>query len=154
MSSSPSPRPPGPTQKQLELSRAVKVGGGGAGGGGGAKVDGMTLEQQRRRLGNDVSLQISMRKYAIAANTHCTVDMGAATFKQLVVANANSVVPSDWNADTPVVVALMSGSGKIGEAFGKTKITGGNRYENYSASKMEVVYFPAQNRARLWWIMG
>jgi hypothetical protein len=118
----------------------------------GGNVDGQTLEGQRRRLGDLVHSQISMEKYAIAASTHVNCTMGVKTFQQLVEPLAVSVVPVDWDEDSPFVVALMTGE-CIGEAFGKTKVRGGNRYSSITASKAEVVFFLSAQKARIWWIM-
>jgi hypothetical protein len=131
------------------IRKEKKAAGGGQQGG---NVDGETLEGQKRRLGNLVSGQISMEKYAIAASTHVSCAMGVETFQQLVEPLAVSVVPVDWDEDSPVVVALMTGE-CIGEAFGKTKVRGGNRYSSFTASKAEVVFFPKARKARIWWIM-
>ncbi len=85
---------------------------------------------------------------------HTTVDINEDTFRTLVVPNASRVTPADFTAATPVVVARLTGSDAAGEVFGKTKIKGGSRMGTWAADAVEVVWYPAEKRADLWWTMG
>lgn len=74
-------------------------------------------------------------------------------FEKLVVPNSASVIPPVFSKETAVVVASIVGSQAAGEVFGKSKIKGGNRYEQCEARKVEFVYFPKKMKARVWWVM-
>ena len=117
------------------------------------KIEGLTLEQHRRKMGDAVKSRLSMEKYCMRADCHATVDMPMEVFKQLVVPHASKLTPDTFTATTPVVVALIKGREAAGEVFGKSKIRGGNKYEQRDMEKCDVVYFPASGKARIWWIM-
>jgi hypothetical protein len=117
-----------------------------------------TAEQLRRAIGDVVKSKIEFTKYTIAARTQCTVDMDARTFELLIKPNASRITP-DPNASgadlssAPVVVARLTG-GSIGEAFGRTKVTGGSRLGTFTANKCEVIWYPARGTADIWWTMS
>jgi hypothetical protein len=112
-----------------------------------------THEQQRRRLGDAVKGHITFVKWGIQAHTHAEVELDAATFRANLVPHASRVTPADWTEASPVVVARIEGRAALGEAFGKSKIVGGNRYQTWSAEKCDVVFRPADKAAALWWTM-
>lgn len=120
-----------------------------------------TAEQLRRAIGDVVKSKIEFTKYTIAARTQCTVNMDARTFELLIKPNASRITP-DPNANgggavdlssAPVVVARLTGS-SIGEAFGRTKVTGGSRLGTFTANKCEVIWYPSRGIADLWWTMS
>jgi hypothetical protein len=113
----------------------------------------MTQEQYRRKMGDAVKSRLSMEKYCMKADCHAVVKVPIHIFKNLVVPNSVSVTPEVFNEETPVVVASIEGALAAGEVFGKSKIKGGNRYETCEVEKVEFVYFPSTEEARLWWIM-
>jgi len=113
----------------------------------------LTLEQHRRRIGDAVKGCLSMEKYCMKADCHCTVKISIDIFRRLIIPHAAEVTPVEFTSTTPVVVALVKGSKAAGEIFGKTKIKGGNRYEQCEAEKMELVFFPSREKMRVWWIM-
>jgi len=117
------------------------------------KVGGLTLEQHRRKMGDAVKSRLSMEKYCMKADCHATVDIPIEVFKQLVVPHASTLTPETFTISTPVVVALIKGREAAGEVFGKSKIRGGNKYEQCEMEKCDIVFFPAAGKARLWWIM-
>lgn len=78
-------------------------------------------------MGDVVKKNITAEKWAIEARTHCTVQCEPEVFERLVVKNALSVVPADYDDSTPVVVATVTGSDSMGEIFGASKIKGGTR---------------------------
>lgn len=80
--------------------------------------------------------------------------MSLELFRTLIVPQAESILPADFDESSPVVVAHIDGSHELGEVFGKTKIKGGNRYSTYTADKMDVVFIPGKKSARLWWTMS
>jgi hypothetical protein len=112
-----------------------------------------TLEAQRRRLGDAVKGHINFTKWCIDARTHAVVDIDANTFRANIVPHASSVTPAAWDATSPVVVARIEGSTALGEAFGKTKITGGSRMGTWTADVCDVIYRPQSSKADLWWTM-
>ena len=66
----------------------------------GSKIKGKTIEQHRRAMGDAVKAQISVEKWCIKAKNHCVIeDVDASVFEQLVVVNAENVVPSWKNID-------------------------------------------------------
>jgi len=117
------------------------------------KVGGLTVEQHRRKLGDAVKQRLSMEKYCMKADCHSTVKLPLEMFREIVVPHACDVTPSHFDASTPVVVASVRGRQAAGEIFGKSKIRGGNRYEQCEMEKAEIVYFPTKQKARIWWIM-
>jgi hypothetical protein len=112
-----------------------------------------TLEAERRRLGDAVKGHISFTKWCIDARTHAVVDIDANTFRANIVPHASSVTPAAWDATSPVVVARIEGSTALGEAFGKTKITGGSRMGTWTADVCDVIFRPQTSKADLWWTM-
>lgn len=118
------------------------------------KIEGKTFEQHRRALGDKVKQQISFEKWAIAAETHVETAMSPAVFRMLVVPSADSIVPAEWTVQTPVVVAHLRGSTQIAEICGASKIKAGSRVETYTADRMDIIFFPGESKARLWWTMS
>lgn len=115
------------------------------------KVDGKTLEQHRRTMGDAVSSCISVQKWCVAARTHCVVECHPDVFRGLVMPNSISVVPADFSKDTPVVVALATkGASTI---FGSTKLTGGTRMGSWTANQMQLIYTPSTQKMSCWWTM-
>ena len=105
-------------------------------------------------MGDEVKARLSMEKYCMKADCHSVVsDIPLDVFQKLVVPNSASVVPKDFTLNLPVVVASIVGSTAAGEIFGKSKIKGGNRYEQCQMQKAEFVYFPINQTARVWWVM-
>ena len=88
------------------------------------------------------------------ADCHATLtEVPMNVFERIVVPNSVSVVPAVFSKETPVVVASIVGPTATGEVFGKSKIKGGNRYQQCQVEKVEFVYFPSKEKARVWWIM-
>ena len=115
-------------------------------------IDGKSLEQHRRTLGDAVKAHISVEKWCIAARTHCSTHCELEVFQSLVVPNADSVTPEEFSEETPVVVAALSRG--AADVFGSTKLTGGTRMGSWSADKMELVFFPPTGELRCWWTMS
>lgn len=75
-------------------------------------------------------------------------------FNALFVANSSlsqpaKVAPSTYDESTPVVVVEME-SLAAGEVLGVSKIKGGNRYATTYLRSMSVVFYPAEQKCRLW----
>lgn len=120
-----------------------------------AKPGGKTIEQHRRTWGDAVKANIHVEKWCINAKTHCVIeDVEHSAFEELVLPNASSVVPANFNNKTPVVVASVTSTAAMGEIFGKSKISGGTRMGSWHANKGEIVYFPPTRTMRVWWIMS
>ena len=117
------------------------------------KIAGMTIEQHRRALGNQVKSKIKVEKWCIAPQCHCVMQCEIEVFRKLIVPNAQSVMPSTFDATTAVVVASIEGSEAAGAVFGYTKICGGTRLGSWSANKMELIFFPRSKEMRVWWTM-
>ena len=117
------------------------------------KIEGLTLEQHRRALGDLVHGKIRCEKYTISAITFVTAKMSLHVFRELVLPHATKIVPENFDAETAVVVALLSGSEACGNVFGKSKIKGGNRMQQWSANRADVIFFPAEGNVRIHWTM-
>ena len=117
------------------------------------KIEGQTVEQWRRAMGDEVKRSINVEKWCVEARTHCTVEVGEAVFRALVLPHAARVVPPAFDAATPVVVAHLVGSAAIGEVFGHSKIKGSTRLGGWSADEADLIFFPAEKRMRVWWTM-
>lgn len=118
------------------------------------KIGGKTVEQHRRALGDLVKKKITVEKWTVAAHTCMEATTSAEVFSALVVPNAASVVPADFSASTPVVVASVLTSKAIGEIFGHTKIKGGTRLGSWTANKADIVFYPPTGQLRVWWTMS
>lgn len=117
------------------------------------KVDGKTLEQHRRALGDECKANIHVEKWCIAARCHCVTTCHPDVWRALVVPNADSVTPAGEFSEvsTPVIVASVSRNASL--IFGATKLTGGTRMGSWHADKMELVYLPPTRELRIWWTM-
>lgn len=113
-------------------------------------ADGRTLEQARRALGDRTKARTNFEKWAVAAETHVTVDMTDELFRLLIAPNA-TVTPPKHGPDTPVVVAEISGFEDGAAIFGASKIRAGSRMGTFSFNRGIVCYFPARGKASVWW---
>ena len=148
----------------------------------GARVDGLTVEQHRRALGDKVKAQISVLggrdNYGIAARCHALLPCSMAVFRALVLPNATKVVPAEFGPETEVVLAQLTSTQQVSRdflvprrpcrgwnsrylilpqiaaIFGSTKIKGGTRYGSWSATSMDIVFLPGEGVARAWWVMA
>jgi len=124
----------------------------------GARVDGLTVEQHRRALGDKVKAQITVLggrdNYGIAARCHALLPCSMAVFRALVLPNATKVVPAEFGPETEVVLAQLTSTQQIAAIFGSTKIKGGTRYGSWSATSMDIVFLPGEGVARAWWVMA
>ena len=64
-------------------------------------------------------------------------------------AEHGDMTPEEFDEDTAVVVCRLDGEGSA-NVFGKTKCKGGSMYGTFTIRKMDVVYFPAERKARIW----
>ncbi|XP_063676054.1 uncharacterized protein LOC134812514 [Bolinopsis microptera] len=115
------------------------------------KIDGNTVEQWRRQLGNSCKANISFEKWTIAARTHFTTDFTLGAFRALIVPNASKVHPADFDSSTPVVTAS---SRKPGVIFGSSKCKGGSRFGSFSAEEAEFIFVASTKQLSVWWTMG
>lgn len=118
------------------------------------RIDGKTVQQHRRALGDLVKNQINVEKWTLEATTCMETKTSLEVVKALVVPNATSVVPADFSAETPVVVASVESSKAIGEIFGHSKIKGGTRLGSWIADKADIVFYPPAGQMRVWWTMS
>jgi hypothetical protein len=117
------------------------------------KIEGKTLEQHRRALGNEVKSKIQVEKWCVEAKTSIQTKTSLAVFERLVVPNADSVVPALFDKTTPVVVCHVKNTQAMGEIFGHSKIKGGTRMGSWSANKADFIFFPQSGELRVWWTM-
>lgn len=117
------------------------------------KIDGKTVEQHRRALGDLVKRNISVEKWCIGARTSIETNTSLAVFEALVVPNATSVTPSNFGPSTPVVVVAVQSREDLGEIFGHSKIKGGTRMGSWTADKADIIFFPPTGEMRVWWTM-
>ena len=125
----------------------------------GGKIDGATLEQHRRYMGDQVKSKLRVLggkgNYGIAASCHVSMSCSVALFRTLVTPNATKVTPAEFDGSTPVVLAQIDSTEQIGKIFGVSKIRDGTRLGSWSASKMDLVFLPkeASGQLRAWWTM-
>ena len=117
------------------------------------KIEGQTVEQHRRALGDKVKSNIQVEKWAIEARTSMQTKTALEVFEKLIVPHASQVTPATFNKTTPVVVAQLKDSKSIGEVFGHSKIKGGTRMGSWTADKADIIYFPPTGELRAWWTM-
>ena len=125
----------------------------------GGKIDGATVEQHRRYMGDQVKSKLRVLggkgNYGIAASCHVSMSCSVALFRALVVPNAAQVTPADFDSSSPVVLAQIDSTEQIGKIFGVSKIRNGTPLGSWSASKMDLVFLPkeASGQLRAWWTM-
>ena len=125
----------------------------------GDKIDGVTVEQHRRSMGDQVKSKLRVLggkgNYGIAANCHVSMSCSVALFRTLVAPNATRIIPAEFDSSTPVVLAQVDSTQQIGKIFGVSKIRDGTRLGSWSASKMDLVFLPkeASGQLRAWWTM-
>ena len=121
------------------------------------KIDGQTVEQHRRSMGDRVKSKIHVlggkHDWGIAARCHTVLPCSVAVFRALVVPSASKVTPAGFDSKTEVVLAEVNSTQQIAEIFGSTKIRGGTRYGSWSARKMDLVFKPQEGQLRAWWVM-
>ena len=59
-----------------------------------------------------------------------------------------------FDEHTPVIMASTYNSGQAGAIFGSSKISGGSRYGQWSATKVDYIYIAEKKQLRVWWTMG
>lgn len=117
-------------------------------------VDGFTVEQWRRQLGNGAKKTISFQKWGIHAQTHFTNPFTSEAFRALIVPHADEYYPKDFTANTPVIMASTFSNSKAGDIMGSSKLSGGSRYGSWSATKVDYIYVAAKKELRVWFTMG
>merc|ERR1712080_357190 len=113
------------------------------------KIEGKTIEQHRRFLGDQVKSAIHVEKWAIEARTHVVAECGYEVFKALVAPNCTKVFPEEYNASTEIVLGVVESTQEAAAIFGATKIKGGTRLGSWSANKMELVFRPKERELRV-----
>jgi len=117
------------------------------------KIDGFTVEQWRRQLGNKAKATISFQKWTIKAQTHFTNPFTSEAFRALIVPHADEVHPANFNEKTPVIMASTNTYGKAGDIMGSSKLTGGSRYGTFHADKVDYIYVASKKELRVWFTM-
>ena len=83
----------------------------------GGRVDGLTVEQHRRALGDKVKAQIRVlggsNNYGIAARCHAVLPCSLAVFRALVLPNATKVTPAEFGPETEVVLAQVAATHQV-----------------------------------------
>ena len=87
----------------------------------GVKIDGLTVEQHRRAMGDQVKSKLRVLggsgNYGIAASCHVSMSCSLAVFRSLVVPNATKVSPAQFDSSTPVVLAQVDSTQQVVFAF-------------------------------------
>ena len=117
------------------------------------RIGGETVTQIKRRYGDLLKPNMRIEKWAVPASTLVETTMEMEVFHELIVANASTITPPEFDASTPVVVAELVYGGAV-EAFGKSKISASNRCSSSSLSSMDCIYFPATKSLRIRWNMS
>ena len=83
----------------------------------GVKIEGLTVEQHRRALGDQVKSKLRVLggsgNYGIAASCHVNMSCSLAVFRSLVVPNASKVTPAQFDSNTPVVLAQVDSTQQV-----------------------------------------
>ena len=83
----------------------------------GGKIDGLTVEQHRRAMGDQVKSKLRVLggtgNYGIAASCHVSMSCSLAVFRSLVVPNATKVTPAQFDSSTPVVLAQVDSTQQV-----------------------------------------
>jgi hypothetical protein len=80
------------------------------------KVDGLTVEQHRRSMGDLLKAKIEVlggQQWGIGARCHVTTTCSLAVFRALVVPNATKVSPEQFDQQTDVVLAQVSSTEQV-----------------------------------------
>ena len=81
------------------------------------KIDGLTVEQHRRAMGDQVKSKLRVLggtgNYGIAASCHVSMSCSLAVFRSLVVPNATKVTPAQFDSSTPVVLAQVDSTQQV-----------------------------------------
>lgn len=117
------------------------------------RIEGKTIEQHRRVLGDAVKANIVVEKWCIGARTHAVVDCSLEVYKTLVVPHCDEVVPKQFDEDTPVVIGMLRSSAQAQEIFGVSKIRNGTRMGMWYGDKFDLVFLPSRRELRIWWTM-
>jgi len=124
----------------------------------GGKIDGLTLTQHKRMLGDQVKskLEIAGGKYDwhIKARCHLTTSLSREAFKAVVVPHVDSVTPAKFDDNTEVVLAEVKGMNQASAIFGSTKLRAGTRLGSWEVDKMDLVFRPKKEELRIWWTMN
>lgn len=117
------------------------------------RIEGKTIEQHRRLLGDCVKSNIEVEKWCIGARTAMSTTIPYGVFDLLIAKNAKTVTPSNYDPTSSVIVAYFDSNSSLCEVFGSSKITGGTRMGSWSADKADVIYIPSTREVRVWWTM-
>ena len=83
----------------------------------GGKIDGLTVEQHRRAMGDQVKSKLRVLggsgNYGIAASCHVSMSCSIEVFRSLVVPNATKVTPAQFDSSTPVVLAQVDSTQQV-----------------------------------------
>ena len=83
----------------------------------GGKIDGLTVEQHRRVMGDQVKSKLRVLggsgNYGIAASCHVSMSCSIEVFRSLVVPNASKVTPAQFDSSTPVVLVQVDSTQQV-----------------------------------------
>eukprot|EP00092_Neocalanus_flemingeri_P095850 GFUD01121963.1.p1 GENE.GFUD01121963.1~~GFUD01121963.1.p1 ORF type:complete len:231 (-),score=88.30 GFUD01121963.1:149-790(-) len=146
------------------------------------KIDGLSLTQHRRMLGDQVRDQIEIAggqgNWHIKAKCHVHTQMSMEAFQAVVAPGAACLTPSQFDRNTEVVLLLLQ---KVVAIFltkvvlaevrnmdqaatilgSANKLRKGTRFvhkdgssSSWEVSTMDIVFMPKKKELRIWWTMG
>eukprot|EP00092_Neocalanus_flemingeri_P108632 GFUD01139514.1.p1 GENE.GFUD01139514.1~~GFUD01139514.1.p1 ORF type:complete len:209 (+),score=76.86 GFUD01139514.1:52-627(+) len=130
------------------------------------KIDGLSLTQHRRMLGDQVRDQIEIAggqgNWHIKAKCHVHTQMSMEAFQAVVAPAAACLTPSQFDRNTEVVLAEVRNIDQAATILGSAnKLRKGTRFvhkdgssSSWEVSTMDIVFMPKKKELRIWWTMG
>eukprot|EP00092_Neocalanus_flemingeri_P040444 GFUD01044045.1.p1 GENE.GFUD01044045.1~~GFUD01044045.1.p1 ORF type:complete len:226 (+),score=93.06 GFUD01044045.1:52-678(+) len=130
------------------------------------KIDGLSLTQHRRMLGDQVRDQIEIAggqgNWHIKAKCHVHTQMSMEAFQAVVAPAAACLTPSQFDRNTEVVLAEVRNMDQAATILGSAnKLRKGTRFvhkdgssSSWEVSTMDIVFMPKKKELRIWWTMG
>eukprot|EP00483_Globobulimina_turgida_P013372 UN13396 len=110
-------------------------------------IPGHCQYETKKAIGDALKRYISLEKWTIPAKCF-EVEMDCIAFKHLFGEHGD-ITPKQFDESTDCVVCRLDDDGSA-NVFGKTKCKGGSMYGTFTIEKMDVVFFPSQQSARIW----
>ncbi|KAK3660808.1 hypothetical protein LTR56_000566 [Elasticomyces elasticus] len=112
-----------------------------------------TCSMNKKEIGDEVKSCLAIEKYSISSS-RINLTMDTTFFRSFFVSNPAltkpiDVQPASFDDETAVVVAEI-GNAAAGELLGVSKVKGGNRMMTTHLRSMCVVFYPKDQKCRLW----
>ena len=108
--------------------------------------------QTKKQLTDRVKSAMTLNKWTIEA-TCIRVKMDCTAFKWMF-GEHGTIIPNNYDENTPVVVCRLNSQAQCGDVFGKSKIKGGSRYGEYHITSMDIVFTPPTHEVKMWFAVS